>query len=150
VVTLYATRQDVRDVFEGTIPDDTRNHTRLDVLLTRASAKLAAKVPSLDRRMAAGQVDPEVPAGMVVEAVLRVWRNPAGLTQQGVGPFQASYNNRAQQNEIIFDQEEIDQLLGESAPIGTFRVAYPGRQMPLEPSVDAQGVSHVVIHPAGV
>lgn len=148
--TLYATRQDVRDVFEGTIPDDSRNNDRLDALLVRASAKLTAKVPSLDRRMAAGQVDPEVPAGMVVEAVLRVWRNPAGLTQQGVGPFQASYNNRAQQNEIVFDAAEIDQLLGESAPIGTFRVGFPGRQVPLEPLVDAEVARHTVWHVTGL
>jgi hypothetical protein len=49
VVTLYATRQDVRDEFEGTIPDDAKTNSRLDSLLRKASAKLAAKVPSLDR-----------------------------------------------------------------------------------------------------
>jgi hypothetical protein len=150
VVTLYATRQDVRDEFEGTIPDDAKTNSRLDSLLRKASAKLAAKVPSLDRRMASGLIDPEVPAGMVVDAVLRVWRNPAGLTQQGVGPFQASYNNRAQQNEILFDQDELNQLLGESLTIGSFRLNYPGRQVPLEPLIDADRPVNVVWHTTGL
>lgn len=149
-ITLYATKADVREAYEGTIPDDTRNNDRLDGLLRRASAKLGQLVPSLDRRMAAGEVDPEVPAGMVVEAVLRVWRNPAGLTQQGVGPFQASYNAQAAKNEIFFVPDEISQLLGETSVPSTFRVRYPGRDSLVEPSLDAQGVRHVVIHPSGL
>lgn len=149
-IVLYATPQDVRDAYEGTIPDDVRANTRLDDLLRRASAKLFALVPSLDRRMAAGEVDPEVPAGMVVEAVLRVWRNPSGLTQQGVGPFQASYNASAARNEIFFDPNEISQLLGESQVPSTFRLGIPGRQRSVDGLVDAERPIHVVVHPSGL
>lgn len=149
-ITLYATREDVRTAYEGTIPDDARSNDRLDVLLRRASAKLAAVVPSLDRRMAAGEVDPEVPAGMVVEAILRVWRNPSGLTQQGVGPFQASYNAQAARNEIVFDPDEVRRLLDDLAIPGTFRLAYPGRQAAQDGLLDAERPVHVVIHPSGL
>lgn len=149
-VTLYATRDDVRAAFEGTIADDARHNTRLDGLLIRASAKLAAKVPGLDRRMADGEIDPEVPAGMVVEAVLRVWRNPSGLTQQGVGPFQASYNAQAARNEIYFDPEEIEQLLGESKVPSTFRLGIPGPVGPVEATADAGGPPNIAIHFPGL
>lgn len=149
-ITLYADAQDVRDAYEGTIPTDAKTVARLDSLIRRACAKLSQLVPSLDRRMANGDVDPEIPAGMVVEAVLRVWRNPAGATQQGVGPFQLSFNQRAAQNEIQFDKAEISWLLGEDGVPGQFRVDYPGRVRPLEPLLDAERALHVVIHPSGL
>jgi hypothetical protein len=148
-ITLYADAQDVRDAYEGTIANDTATNTRLNALVRRACAKLSQLVPSLDQRMARGEVDPEIPTGMVVEAVLRVWRNPSGATQQGVGPFQLSYNSRAAQNEIQFDKAEIDWLLGEDGMPGQFHVAYPGRQVPLEPLVDAERPLNVVFHPLG-
>lgn len=149
-ITLYASATDVREAYEGTIPDDTKNNDRLDGLLRRASAKLARLVPSLDRRMADGVVDPEVPAGLVVEAVLRVWRNPSGLTQQGVGPFQASYSSDAATNEIKFPEDDIRLLQNENAAPSSFRVDYPGRQRLLDGFVDAERPLHVVIHPSGL
>ena len=133
-ITQYVDRTDVRTAYEGTIPDDARTNARLDALLRRANSKLGQMVPSLDRRMGTGEIDPEIPTGMVVEAVLRVWRNPAGMTQEGVGPFQASRNSRAAQNEIIFDREEIDSLLGENGTPGQFHVKTTmGRQPSQKP-----------------
>ncbi len=138
-VTLYATREDVRAAFEGTIPDNAKANARLDSLLRRACGMLGQLVPSLDRRMAQGQIDPEVPAGMVVEAVLRVWRNPAGATQQGVGPFQLSLNARAALNEIHFDPAELARLVGDHQVPRSIQVAIPAPQSPSEPRVDAPG-----------
>ena len=140
-ITLYADATDVRAAYEGTIPTDEKTNARLDALIRRACGKLSQLVPSLDGRMARGEVDPEVPAGMVVEAVLRVWRNPAGMVQEGVGPFQASRNARASMNEIIFDSDDISRLLGESNTPRSIQVHYAGRQRPVEPSVDAVGVT---------
>lgn len=148
-VTLYATKTDVRNAFEGDIPVNTKNDSRLDALITRASAKLLQLAPSLNRRMSAGEITPEVPMGMVVEAVLRVWRNPAGYTQQGVGPFQGSFSARAATNEIVFDENEIKELLGDEITPGSFSVDYPGRSVPLEPSIDAEPVYNVALHFAG-
>lgn len=133
-------RADVRDAYEGTIPDDDRSNTRLDALLRRASSKLAQLVPSLDRRMSAGEVDPEVPAGMVVEAVLRVWRNPLGFTQEGVGPFQGTRSKRAAMNEISYDEDDINWLLGENNVAGQFRVGPQPFQSPDGRSVDVNGI----------
>lgn len=149
-ITLYATPTDVREAFEGTIPVDAKNNARLDGLLTRASAKLSALVPSLDARMASGAVDPEIPAGMVVEAVLRVWRNPAGLTQEGIGPFQASRNANAARNEIFYDPDEVARLRDEGGVPGTFRVGYTGRQRPVDGLVDAERPLHTVMHVTGL
>jgi hypothetical protein len=149
-ITLYADATDVRNAFEGTIPDDTKTNARLDSLIRRACAKLSQLVPSLDRRMSNGEIDPEIPTGMVVEAVLRVWRNPAGAVQQGVGPFQLSLNQRAAQNEIVFDRTEIDWLMGEGGMPGQFRVRHAGRQIALEPLVDADRPLNIAIHRPGL
>jgi hypothetical protein len=149
-ITLYAERDDVRAAFEGTIEDDTKTNARLDFLLRQASAKLARLVPSLDRRMAAGTVDPEVPNGLVVTAVLRVWRNPAGATQQGVGPFQLSFNKAAQTNEIEFPPDEIAALLGDTRVPSTFGVSFPGRERPVDGRTDAGGYPRTRMLPPGV
>lgn len=125
-MATYATWADVVATYELALPADQK--TRIEKLLTVASARLTALVPSLPARIAAGTVDPVLPSGMVVEAVLRVYRNPSGVTQQATGPFSRSLHATAARNEIYFDPEQVKALLTEvndSLGIGTFTVAVP-------------------------
>lgn len=139
----YATWADVNDAYELEIPPAAQ--PRIETLLRYASARLEALVPSLPARVGNGDVDPDLPAGLVVEAVLRVWRNPAGVTQQSTGPFNRSFNKDAGRGEIWFDPQAIAQLLAApdsaSAGVGTFRVGRPA------PVVAVDGLADVGRYP---
>jgi len=133
-MAIYATWDDVKAMYELPMPDEAQ--PRIDALLKQASARLTALVPSLPARIAAGTVDPDLPGGMCVEAVLRVYRNPSGVTQQATGPFSRSLHATAARNEIYFDPEQVKSLLTDvngSLGIGTFRVAVPAPQGPAAP-----------------
>jgi len=123
-VAVYATWDDVNATFEGTIPAEAQ--PRIDTLLRQASARLAAMVPSIDARLAAGTLDPELPSSVVVEAVLRVYRNPIGAQQQSVGPFNLSFQG-GQKGGLYLDPDVVNALLspevGQSPGVGSFRVA---------------------------
>ena len=106
---LYATFDDVTLAYEGTIPDSDR--PRVEALLLRASSRLTRIVPSVPLRLASGDLEAELPAGLVVEAVLRVYRNPEGVTAEEIGPFHKQFNARAIAAEIQFDEAEVHSYL---------------------------------------
>lgn len=136
MTAIYATWDDVVATYELDMPPAAQ--PRIEKLLAQASARLTALVPSLPARLGAGTVDPELPSGMCVEAVLRVYRNPAGVTQQSTGPFSRSLHATAARNEVYFDTDQIKLLLAganDSLGIGTFRVGIPapvGTRMDLD------------------
>jgi hypothetical protein len=139
-MATYATWQDVVDTYELPIPAE--HQPRIEKLLAQASARLTALVPSLPTRVNAGTVDPELPSSLVVDAVLRVYRNPAGVTQQTVGPFNRSFSKDAQHNDLYFDPAQVQALLASISDhgvgVGTFRVGIPAPQMPVS-GLDADG-----------
>lgn len=146
-MAIYATWEDVQLAYEGTIPDTDQG--RVSALLAQANARLEAIVPSLPARVAAGTLDPSLPMGLVVEAVLRVYRNPMGTTQQSMGPFSRSLSPTAARNDVYFDPETVRALLApageQSAGVGTFSVGIPASVSPyarpvrLAPTLDADG-----------
>jgi hypothetical protein len=113
--TLYCTFDDVTAAFEGTIPSTDR--ARVESLIKRASARLTHMMPSIVPRIQSGDLDPELPAGLVIESVLRVYRNPEGITAEEVGPFHKQFNPRSIVAEISFDDEEVQEVL---APIPNY------------------------------
>ncbi len=134
---VYATFGDVRETYEGTIPDDRRN--RIDALIRRASAKLTHLVPGIPERIEEGSLDPELPRGMVVEAVLRQYRNPSGATNQNVGPFSQSLNSNASKSEAItFPREELDMLRED-----------PGRKVPTSIMISVPARSRLALDADG-
>lgn len=138
-MATYATWDDVKAIYELEIPDP--HKPRVEALLKQASARLSALVPSLAARVAAETVDADLPRGMVVQAVLRTYRNPAGLTQQATGPFSRSLNRDAARGDLYFDPDEVKALLAgaaDSLGIGTFQVGIPA---PVRPAaiLDAGG-----------
>lgn len=136
----YATWADVTVAYELPMPEEHR--PRIEALLTQASVRLTALVPSLPARLTAETVNPELPKGMVVEAVLRVYRNPAGVTQQSSGPFSRSLSKDAARPEIYFDPAQVTALLNSpselSPGVGTFRVGIPA-PLVTRAALDADG-----------
>lgn len=139
-MATYATWQDAVDTYELPLPVD--HKPRIEKLLAQASARLTALVPSLPARLAAETVDTELVSSLVVDAVLRVYRNPAGVTQQSTGPFTRSFNKDAQHSGIYFEPEQVQALLtsisDHGAGVGTFRVGIPAPQIPMG-GLDADG-----------
>lgn len=136
-MATYADWEDVKVVYELPIPDD--HQPRVEALLRQATARLNALVPSLPARIAAGDIDPDLASSMVIEAVLRVYRNPAGITQQSTGPFSRSLNREAARNNLYFDPADIAALLDTpTLGVGTFRLGIPAPQVPVT-ALDADG-----------
>lgn len=130
-ITPYATFTDCASSYEGTL--DPALTARVTVLCKRASGRLDRIVPSLQYRLASGDVDPDVPMGLVVEAVLRLVRNPTGTSSQAVGPFQQSVTGRAAVDAIEFDLAEVHELLDPVEPLpSSFTVAVPARDVLVE------------------
>lgn len=145
---MFATFQDVKDSYEGDIPDDDR--PRVETLLRRASARLLRIVPSTAYRLGSGELDPDLPAGLVVEAVLRVYRNPEGVTQEQIGPFTKQFGARGVSSEITLDPNEVHELLDPVAtwPAPAIRLGLPTRDQvrdevvgyaPLPPAINQPG-----------
>lgn len=138
-MAVYATWDEVKVAYEDDIP--TEHQPRIEALIKQASARLTALVPSLPARLAATTVDPDLPGGMVIEAVLRVYRNPAGITQQSTGPFSRSLGKIAQRNDIWFEPEQVQALLidpSDGPGVGTFMMGVPGPQV-IVTGLDADG-----------
>jgi hypothetical protein len=129
-MAAYATFDDVALAFEGTIPSTDR--PRVEMLLRRASRRIDALVPSTATRLGLGELDPDLPAGLVIEAVLRVYRNPEGVTRDQMGPFNKEFNPKAVKAEISLDHDEVHELLDPLPdPPSSFRVGLPLRQQVL-------------------
>lgn len=142
-MAAYATFDDLSVAFEGTIPDSDR--PRLEALLRRASRRIDAIVPSTAPRLGSGELDPDLPAGLVIEAVLRVYRNPEGVTQDQMGPFQKQFNPRGVSAEVTLDRDEVHELLDPIPDIpSSFRLGRPTREdaysiLQYAPDLDASG-----------
>lgn len=138
-MAIYATWDDVVATYEDVIPIDRK--PRIEMLLRQASARLTALVPGLAARIGASDIDPDLPGGMVVEAVLRVYRNPAGVTQQSTGPFNRSLSREASHAGIYFEPEQVAALLtsgSNGAGVGTFYVGIAAPQVVVT-GLDADG-----------
>jgi hypothetical protein len=81
----YATTTDVRTMSERDIPatDDTRLTRYLDV----ASRRLDRLVPDLTARITSGELTSADVRDVVVQAVLRRWRNPEGFKGEHAGDY---------------------------------------------------------------
>lgn len=139
-MAVYATWDDVVTSYELPLPVTAK--PRIESLLRQASARLTALVPSLPTRLDAGTLDPDLPGGLVVEAVLRVYRNPAGVTQQSTGPFSRSLSRDAARNEIFFDPATVQAILAPDAErsvgVGTFQLGIPA---PVRPTSGLDGAA---------
>lgn len=88
-MVAYATAADVAAGWRTLTAEETAVAT---VLLDRVAVMIRAQVPSVPARLTAGTLDPEVPLTVSVNAVQRVLRNPAGVTQQTLGSASVTYD----------------------------------------------------------
>lgn len=80
------------------------------VLLQWASALLRSKCPDLDRRVAAGTLDPDLPRLVVCEMVKRAVRNPEGLRTDVTGPYSATWDAEAASGHLEVTDADLAKL----------------------------------------
>lgn len=97
-------------------------------LLNYASAKLRKRVPSIDARITAGTLDPELAAGAVANAVVRVLRNRDTAVRESLSSFDGDSPPGAAEwtSTIGFLQGEIEDVSPpQVALVGTFLLGEP-------------------------
>ncbi|WP_227979980.1 hypothetical protein [Nocardia spumae] len=105
---MFATRDDVRARFEGVIPSN--RDPWLDAKIDDAESLLVSLVPSM-----ATSADParlSRAKAMVSDAVLRVYRNPSGATQETASVFSVSRAKGPDSGLLYFPDDELDALRG--------------------------------------
>lgn len=129
----YAIPQDVADLFR---PLSDAEGSTVEALLAHASTMLRARFPHLDDRIAAGTLDAGQPMVAVVNMVLRVVRNPAGLRSETVGPMTRVFDSSQAAGLLAVTDAETALLStsSSSSPVGTIRT---------RPALGFGGGSHV-------
>lgn len=128
---IWASIEDVQDIYEAEVPE------RAEKLLDAAETLLKAHVKALAARIAllstdADYLDPKLVTKVLVDAVIRVLRNPRGYAWEREGSY--SYGlpigvKGEASGGVWFLPEELD-LLASSTPVlrvGTIALADPFR-----------------------
>jgi hypothetical protein len=80
--------------------------------LAQASARVRARVPSLQARLDSGELDPLLVRGVVSDMVIRTLRNPAGVAQKTAGAESITFDRAAVTASLTLTDEEISLLRG--------------------------------------
>ena len=130
LVADLITRETLSEYYEGVFPTDDATNRRLDRLIALAAARLRARVPSIDRRLADGTLDPVLVEGALAGIILRTIRNPRGVIQEQAGEFSYRLAQATEAGSIVIYDDDIADLLpptgGIGVAIGTVRVGMPG------------------------
>lgn len=125
-----ATAGEVQEVFR---PLNDAEHTLVRGLLRHASRRVRRRWPDVDTRLASGDLTAGDAAEAVVNMVLRVLRNPAGLRSETVGPFTRAFDPALAAGQLRLTDAEVELLAPVEAapppPVGTIRVT-PGLAPP--------------------
>lgn len=125
----YATPADVQEEWQQTL--DAAQLAWVQAKIGRAERKLARRIPDLDDRIADGRLAAEDVRDAVVDAVLRVLRNPSGYKSEQDGDYGYSMNSRDASASIWFPDDVISDLLGVSRPrkAGTISIGVPAHRV---------------------
>ena len=105
---LNVTIENVANSYEGkiAIEDVAWVETKID----EAVRELLSIIPSIPKRIANGQLDPELVTDKVVGAVLRVVRNPQGIESEGEGDYNIRLRNSVASGDIWYQEKDLIQL----------------------------------------
>ncbi len=121
---VFATVQDVKDRFEGELPPS--QTAWVEARITDAESLLRLKVPLLANGPAGL---PAITAAnarrLVVDAVLRLARNPMGVRDQTVGPFRVTFDTENHTAAISFTEEELSVFVPKHRRFGMVGVKAP-------------------------
>lgn len=103
-MSTYATVQDVKDRYEGVIPDssDPAVQTKLD----DAEEFLAARAGDIAARITAGKTTARRVKMVLCNMILRVLRNPTGTRQENAGPFGRSFDQAVASGKLFLTRDD--------------------------------------------
>lgn len=123
-MSVWASVADIEAVYEDEVPD------RAAALLDQAETLLNAQVPTIGARITAETLDPDLVRITLVDAVIRVLRNPRGFSWEREGDY--SYGmplNRGKDpgtGGISFHPSELERLRATAgASVGTIPLGDP-------------------------
>lgn len=79
-------------------------------LIEEASARLRIKVPSIDARLASGQLDPVIPRGIVRRMVIDILINPDGFLSEQVEDAVYRFDMQRVRRQMQPTDDELDDL----------------------------------------
>lgn len=129
LTTRWLDPQEFRNgVFGLTISDD--EMSAVAHLIRKAEARLVARVPRLEARVASGAVSEDLVKGVVEDMVLRTVRNPEGLASDGAGGVTSSYFKAAASGTVDVLREDLELLMPPQTQVGSIRIGVPSWRIP--------------------
>lgn len=117
--------------FGLTIPEGSTADSQIRALIDKASIRLASRLPSLQRRIAAGALDREVVRGVVEDMVLRVIRNPTARRSIGLDDFQETIDTSTSTGLLYVSEDELALLRPPSRRrVGSIQLGVPAWRLP--------------------
>lgn len=107
----FAEPSDVAAWWRDLSPEE---EARATALLTSASALIRDRVPTVDDRITAGTLDPEIPKIVAIGATLRILQNPNGVRSWSIDDVTVTYDrsDTAGPLEMHLTDHELDLLTG--------------------------------------
>lgn len=107
--------------------------TYVEYLIDKAERLVRDKVPNLNDRIMAGCPSEETVSDVVVDMVLRLLRNPEGLSSESAGDYSYQRNAATGEGRITLRPDELARLLCNSGqvssvPVGDNALRYPHRR----------------------
>ncbi|GAB2698396.1 Gp19/Gp15/Gp42 family protein [Thalassiella azotivora] len=129
-MSTYVQPQDVRDAYESDM-DQRFTTTWLAKQIDRAERLLTSRRPALASWVDAGTVDVENVKDAVVNAVLRVVRNPEGLQSESEGNYSYSTNRDVAGGKLYFTGDDLALVTPTSPPAaGMVTIGMPDYRLP--------------------
>lgn len=102
---LNITSEDVAKSYEGeiSIPEVAWVEQKID----EAVRTLVGLIPSIPSRVHKGELDADLVKDKIVEAVLRVVRNPQGIESEGEGDYNIRLRNTTASGDIWFQEKDL-------------------------------------------
>lgn len=124
----YVTVQDVQDLYEKTLDADAQ--ARVTVWLNYAEKRLRSKVANLDAKVADGTIDADDVKLAIINAVLRIIRNPDGYQSEQGGDYGYSLRRDVASGSLFFTAEDLAPLgITGVRRAGTIGVGIPAHRM---------------------
>jgi hypothetical protein len=105
----------------------------VDYLIDKAERLVRDKVPTLDARITAGRLTDSTVGDVVVDMVVRLLRNPEGLSSESAGDYSYQRNAATGEGRLFLRPDELARLLGNpgqvsSVPVGDDALLRPHRR----------------------
>lgn len=115
-----------------TIPEGDEVNTTLQRLIDKAIERVYNNVPSLDDRIAAGDITEALAQGVVEDMVIRVLRNPGGYRQVSIDDYTRMIDQAVSSGALYLSDEERRELTRrrKRKAIRSIRVSLPTHRIP--------------------